>query len=226
MSGPLRRAVRDLVDRVAGAEPRVVRVLSGAARGSRLELDLRTEKAYWLGYYERSVQRILRENVKAGDVVYDIGAHVGFFSVCAARLGASVYAVEPVAASALRLRRNAALNPPGIQVIEAAAWHETGSVELVPGDWAQQFRTVTGEGVPGLALDELAERERPPTLIKLDVEGAEAHVLRGARRILELDRPIVVCELHGEQERREVLELLAGYRIDQLEGPLRIVARP
>ncbi len=224
--GPVRRVVRGLVNRVAGDELRVVRVLSGVARGSRLELDLRMEKPYWLGYYERSVQRILRENVKAGDVLYDVGAHIGFFSVCGARLGARVFAVEPVAESAARLRRNAELNPLGIQVIEAAAWHETGSVELLPGDWAQQFRTVAGEGVPGIALDELAERERPPTLIKLDVEGAEAHVLRGARRILDVDRPVVVCELHGEQERREVLALLDGYRIEQLEEALRIVARP
>jgi FkbM family methyltransferase len=225
-AGPIRRLVRELVNRLAGDELRVVRVLSGAARGGRLALDLSTEKAYWLGYYERSVQRILRENLTPGDVVYDVGAHVGFFSVCAARLGAKVYALEPVAASAARLRTNAELNPLGIHVIEAAAWHETGSVELLPGDWTQQFRTVAGQGVASISLDELAERERPPSLIKLDVEGAEAHVLRGARRILAVERPLVVCELHGEQERREVLELLDGYRIEQLEDGLRIVARP
>jgi FkbM family methyltransferase len=225
-AGMARRLVRGLVNRVAGDELRVVRVLSGVACGGRLALDLSTEKAYWLGYYERSVQQILRENLTRGDVVYDVGAHVGFFSVCAARLGAKVYALEPVAASAARLLTNAELNPLGIQVIEAAAWHETGSVELLPGDWTQQSRTVAGQGVASIALDELAERERPPTLIKLDVEGAEAHVLRGARRILAVDRPLVVCELHGEQERRDVLELLDGYRIEQLEDGLRIVARP
>jgi FkbM family methyltransferase len=222
----MRRLVRALVNRAVGDELRVVRVLSGAARGSRLALDLSTEKAYWLGYYERRVQRILRDNVKPGDVVYDVGAHVGFFSVCAARLGAKVYAFEPVATSAARLRTNAALNRLDIEAIEVAAWHETGSVELVPGQWAQQVQTVAGEGVPSVALDELAERERPPNLIKLDVEGAEAHVLRGARRILAEARPLVVCELHGELERREVLELLAGYRIEPVEGGSRIVARP
>jgi FkbM family methyltransferase len=221
-----RRLVRALANQLVGGELRVVRVVSGAARGARLELDLSTEKAYWLGYYERNVQRVLRENVSAGDVVYDVGAHIGFFSVCAARLGAKVFAVEPVAASAVRLRRNAALNDADIEVVAAAAWDETASVELVAGEWPQQARTAAGEGIPTITLDKLAERDRPPTLIKLDVEGAEAQVLRGAQRILADQRPLVVCELHGEQAQRDVLELLDGYRIEQLPGESRLVAGP
>jgi FkbM family methyltransferase len=222
---PLRLA-RRLFNAVAGDKVRVVRVLSGPARGSRLALDLSKEKAYWLGHYERAVQRFLADNVGPGDVVYDVGAHVGFFSACAARLGAVVYAIEPLAANVARLERNAALNSFAIHVTHGAAWDETGTVDLVPGDSEKEFRTVAGRGVPSFALDELAARERPPTLIKLDVEGAEARVLRGARRILADLRPTIVCELHGDQERVDVLELLGGYRIEELDGPMRIVARP
>jgi FkbM family methyltransferase len=221
------RVARPLVNFVVGDKVRVVRVLSGPARGSRLALDLSKEKAYWLGHYERAVQRFLQENVAPGDVVYDVGAHVGFFSVCAARLGATVYAFEPLVVNAARLERNAALNPRlEIQVTRAAAWHETGLVDLVPGDSSKEFRTVAGAGVPSIALDEFAEGERSPTLIKLDVEGAEADVLRGARRILADARPTIVCELHSEQARVDVFELLNGYRVEQLDDPSRIVAVP
>lgn len=220
------RLVRSVVNRVVGDKVRVVRVLSGPARGSRLALDLSKEKAYWLGHYERAVQGFLRANIVPGDVVYDVGAHVGFFSVCAARLGAEVYALEPSATNAARLQRNVALNGLPIHVVEAAAWNETGTVELVPGDSAKEFRTVAGTGVRSITLDELAQRERQPTLIKLDVEGAEDRALAGARRILAETRPTIVCELHNEQARADVLELLHGYCVEELDGSSRIVARP
>lgn len=224
VSIPLRLA-RPVVNRVVGDKVRVVRVLSGPARGSRLALDLSKEKAYWLGHYERAVQRFLKENIAPGDVVYDVGAHVGFFSVCAARLGAEVYALEPSATNAGRLRRNAELNDLPIHVVEAAAWNESGTVELVAGDSAKEFHTAVGTGVRSIALDELGERERPPALIKLDVEGAEGKALEGARRLLAETRPTIVCELHNEQARADVLGLLHGYRVEELGGPSRIVAK-
>jgi len=221
----IRRPVRALVNRVVGEERRVVRVRSGAARGARLALNLSREKAYWLGSYEPSVQRFLERNVTPGDVVYDVGAHIGFFSVCAARLGAVVYAFEPVPENAARLRENVSLNDLEIHVVEAAVWGEDGSVELVPGDSDFESRAAPGTGVPSVSLDSFAEREPEPALIKVDVEGAETEVLRGARRILAQARPVLVCELHGEGRRAEVEALLPGYAVEELEGPTRIVAR-
>ncbi|HVN59911.1 MAG TPA: FkbM family methyltransferase [Gaiellaceae bacterium] len=222
----IRRRLRAVVNRIVGSERRVVRVRSGAARGARLALDLSREKAYWLGYYEPSVQRFLEQNVAPGDVVYDVGAHIGFFSVCAARLGAVVYAFEPVPVNAARLRDNVSLNDFEIHVVEAAAWESSGSVGLVAGDSDFEARATAGTGTPSVSLDEFAEREPEPSLIKLDVEGAEAYVLRGARRLLASARPVLVCEIHGEDTRDDVEELLAGYSLEELEGPTRIVARP
>lgn len=214
------------MNRLVGSEQRVVRVRSGAARGARLALDLSREKAYWLGYYEPSVQKFLEQNVAPGDVVYDVGAHIGFFSVCAARLGAVVYAFEPVPGNAARLRDNVSLNDLEIHVVEAAAWETSGSVDLVPGDSDFETRAAPGSGTASVSLDAFAEREPEPALIKLDVEGAEAEVLRGARRILAQARPLLVCEIHGEGARGEVEQLLSGYSIVELESPSRIVARP
>jgi FkbM family methyltransferase len=220
------RLARAVVNWVAGDEIRVITVLSGVARGRRLALDLSKEKAYWLGHYERPVQRFLRENVRDGDVVYDVGAHVGFFSICAANLGATVVAVEPDARNAARLRANAELNGLPVEVVEAAAWNESGRVALVPGDSTKEAHAVPGEGVASVTVDELARRYGAPTLLKLDVEGAESRALEGAREVLSERRPIVVCELHGSEQRAQVPALLDGYRIEELDSPDRIVARP
>ena len=172
------------------------------------------------------MQRFLERNVAPGDVVYDVGAHIGFFSVCAARLGAVVYAFEPVPENAARLRDNVALNGLEIHVVEAAAWAESGSVGLVPGDSDFEARATSGNGTPSVSLDAFAAGEPAPALIKLDVEGAEAEVLRGARRLLAEARPVLVCELHGDGMRGTVEALLSGYGVEELESPTRIVARP
>ena len=222
----IRSSVRAVVNRFAGEGQRVVRVRSGAARGALLSLDLSREKAYWLGYYEQAVQCFLERNVTPGDVVYDVGAHIGFFSVCAAKLGAVVYAFEPLPENAARLRENVSLNGFDITVVEAAVWADDGTVDLVPGDSDFESRVAPGDAVPSVSLDAFSERERPPALMKLDVEGAEAQVLRGARRILADVRPLLVCEVHGAGVRKEVEELLSGYSVEELESASRIVARP
>lgn len=218
------RLLRRVVNAVAGDEIRVVRVLSGVARGRRLALNLSTEKAYWLGSYERPVQRLFLATLRRGDVVYDLGAHVGFFSVCAASLGAQVVAVEPDPANAERLRRNARLNALDITVVEAAAWNETGTVRLVGGRSAKEHAAIPGDGVASISLDDLVEGHGMPSLIKLDVEGAESRVLEGGRRMLGEASPSFVCELHGDEQRRRVPELLPGYRIVELDSPYRILA--
>jgi hypothetical protein len=58
-----------------------------------------------------------------------------------------------------------------------------------------------------------------PDVIKIDVEGAEAAVLRGARRTLERD-PVILLATHGEEVHRECLDILsaAGYEVHSLDG--------
>jgi len=224
LSSPPANLLRAAVNAVAGDEIRVVRVVSGVARGRRLALNLSREKAYWLGSYERPVQRLFRARLRRGDVVYDLGAHIGFFSICAASLGARVVAVEPDGDNAARLRRNAELNAFDITVVEAAAWNETGTVRLVGGQSAKEHSATPGEGVASISLDDLVEDHGVPALIKLDVEGAESRVLEGGRRTLAEASPSFVCELHGDDQRRRVPELLPGYRIVELDSPYRILA--
>src|SRR5262249_33883484 len=82
------------------------------------------------------------------------------------------------------------------------------------------------KGVPLVALDHLDIR-RPVRFIKMDVEGAEPQVLRGAARILREDRPTILSELHPVQLERasgvSAEEFLAqlqalGYRAQTIDG--------
>ncbi|HEY4348635.1 MAG TPA: FkbM family methyltransferase, partial [Gaiellaceae bacterium] len=202
---------RTIVSRTLGGRPRVVRVLSGVARGARLELDLGLEKAYWIGHYEAESQAFLQAHLKPGDVVYDVGAHHGFFSVCAARLGATVVAFEPAAENVERIRRQARLNVARIEVVEAAVWDSDSGVALHSGGSSSEWTATEGGLVRSVTIDEFAATSRPPDFVKIDAEGAESRVLRGATRVLERFRPTVLCECHGDPARDEVVGLLTGY---------------
>jgi FkbM family methyltransferase len=191
-----------------------------------MELDLVHEKAYWLGHHEPELQETLREHVGQGSVVYDVGAHIGFFSLCSARLGASVVAFEPDPGNAARLRRNVELNDAAVEVIEAAVSDADGEVALDAGDSASERTIRPGRGVRAVTLSKFAAHRPPPTLIKIDVEGAEGRVLRGASSLLVQAAPVVVCEVHGEEAESEVRAALSRYELVELGSRWRVLALP
>lgn len=220
LTAPARR----LAGKALGGRQRRVRILSGAGRGGVMELDLGREKAYWAGVYEPDVQAILRRELGEGSVFWDVGAHLGFFSVCARRLGAAAVAFEAAPENAARLRRHGELN--GFAVVEAAVWRDAGGVELQPGPSPEQWAVRGGGSTPSVTLDESVRGSAWPTLLKLDVEGGGGAVLEGAAAIVAAGRTTFVCELHGADEAREVRRLLGGYELVPGGSPSRLVARP
>jgi FkbM family methyltransferase len=161
-----------------------------------------------------------------------------------------VYAFEPFDANAELLERSIAENRFDDRIVfrRAAVGAATGEATLtfpretlnsggayLLRDGAAPLTGNLTRTVPLVALDDLP-LERPVRLVKMDVEGAEPQVLRGARRLLHEDRPVILSELHPTQLDRasgiNVASFLAlarelGYRAHRMEigGPGALVDR-
>ncbi|MFF3762771.1 FkbM family methyltransferase [Streptomyces sp. NPDC001922] len=155
-----------------------------------------------------------------GGTAVDVGGWYGPWSRRLARRADRVVAVEPVPHLALLLTATA---PPNVTVVQAAAAEEDGQAQLwlPPGDRGDRGvsslvrREVHGSAVEvrcrsldGLGLTDV-------TFVKVDVDGSELAVLRGAERTLRRDRPALLVELEVRiQPFGPVLSHLAerGYR--------------
>jgi FkbM family methyltransferase len=163
------------------------------------------------GGYESDLQRLMHEVIGPDDVVVDVGANVGLHSCSVGRRvgqAGAVVAVEPVEELARRLESNSSLNGlTNVTIVQVAASDAPGVARIsVPS------ADVSNRGIASLHVmgDHGVEREvplepldqvlddvvpgRPVRLVKIDVEGHEFAVMRGLRRRLVDDRPVIVFE--------------------------------
>ena len=111
--GVLARVAAPVLERVLPDHPREIVVRGGRARGVRLVAELKREKFYWTGGYESRVQDALAEELRPGGSFWDVGAHLGFFTLLASRLvgpEGKVHAFEPLPANRARLETGISLN--------------------------------------------------------------------------------------------------------------------
>jgi FkbM family methyltransferase len=202
-----------------------LRVVAGPLRGARW-LPHSGLHSCLEGTYEHENQELFAQNVGSGDVVFDVGANVGFFTLLASRLvGASgrVVAFEPFPAAKRRLDRHLELNAArNVTVFQAAVSDTVGRARFHAHADITMGR-IEDEGeldVEVVRLDDLVQTGRVPApdLIKIDVEGEEAKVLRGAGELLRTQRPTVLLATHGSAAHAESRSLLvdAGYELEPL----------
>jgi FkbM family methyltransferase len=199
-----------------------LRILSGPLAGRRW-LSTSANHGCWLGTYERDLQQLFVRELKPGDVVYDVGANVGFFSLLASVLvgpAGRVVAFEPLPRNVELLRANLGLNAvANVDIVAAAVAGKAGSTLFAIGGSPSMGSMDASRGIEVrvVGLDELvANGEIPlPAAIKMDIEGAESRALSGARNILEAHRPTLFLSTHGYREHEECLRLLKdlGYRV-------------
>ena len=172
-----------------------------------------------LGTYESEELRFVLNTLAPGDGFIDVGAHVGYFTLPAARkVGETgwVIAIEPTPYSAAILRENVALNSfGGVTVIEAAASCRSGTGQLTTSSTSGMWNTLERETLPGATesvevavrtIDEIVAGCGSPSvrLIKLDVEGHERDVLLGAVATLKRNpRLEILFEVSGGNPERE-----------------------
>lgn len=203
---------------------------------SRIALD---------GSYEPEMAAICRAHLDPARDAIDVGANVGFFSVLMARElpGRRVLAIEPTPGALARLHANLSRNGVAdrVLVVEGAAAAEAGHFDLSVIEGREEYASlgplvhtaIAGEAhrtvrVATTTLDDLVEAHGlAPGFIKIDVEGAEAAVLEGARQTLARHRPVVMAEINDPLLRqqgsslRAVLALLtdAGYDLSDPSHP-------
>jgi len=225
----------------------VIKEIAGPGGPVRLLVDL-ADHVIGLnivrGGYEAAEVEFVRRLLRPGDVAIDAGAHIGFFTMqLAAMVGAAghVYAFEPFDAAAELLERSIEEHRFASRVTfrRAAVAAASGAAELTfpvetlnsGGAYLLRGGTPPLSGnlhatVPAVALDDL-ELRRPVRFIKMDVEGAEPLLVRGAARLLTQDRPVILSEVHPVQLQRasgvtgqEFLDQMRsiGYRAQDLEG--------
>lgn len=191
----------------------------------------------WSRYYEAEYEpetfAFFRENVKKGDIVLDIGGHIGLFTVVTARLVGSegkVYSFEPTPFTRGVLKEVVELN--GVsEVVEVRSeavsskkgetvFFDTGDTISNANSLVKTERSKTEIPVTLISIDEFVQQKGiNPNCLKIDVEGVELDVLRGARETFLEHRPAVRLGLHppfitqNGQTLDEIWAILEEYRM-------------
>jgi FkbM family methyltransferase len=201
-----------------------VRIVQGPLRGKRW-IAGSCVHGCWLGSYEAEKQRKLAAFVRPGMVCWDIGANVGFYTMLLAELvgpGGKVYTFEPLPRNVDLLGRHVTMNGyQNVVILPCALGGFDGEAHFDPGPNASMGR-MAAEGqlvVPCSKADTLlaAGKVEVPDVVKIDVEGAEADVLSGARLVMD-QHPTLLLATHGDSSRRHCIELLTalGYEVRAL----------
>jgi len=237
------QAQRWLIDKTLSGTEFEHRVDAGPAKGVRFWIRMPDDKGIWTGAYEQSFAERIAAATPKGGVAFDIGGWHGFFAgVMAAQGAARVVVFEPLPANIERLERLVALNPNlPIQLQAMALGAEEGETQMVvmpdtsmaklaASDFQREARGETAITVRIATIDGLVSGGTlpPPQLMKLDVEGAEMFVLRGADAVLRAHRPVIFAEIHSSSllvEAREYLQA-RGYAVTQIdEDPALAIRR-
>jgi FkbM family methyltransferase len=195
--------------------------LAGEGGGVSVYLDL----------VEKEQTEAFLKTLKAGQVCFDIGANVGYYTLLSSRIVGKrgrVFSFEPSIRNLTFLYRHTILNDIRNVTIIAAACSDTMSIS----DFNSGFNHATGhldysnesKGisnlVPTVTVDFLVEQfSIQPDVIKIDVEGAELFVLQGALKTLKTLKPKIFLSTHSDSLKTDCLSFLKSldYKIEPLD---------
>lgn len=213
-----------------------VQIQSGTAAGLWMRLNARTGRTVQQASCEPQVQKALIDHLRSGMTFYDLGANIGFFSLIAARLvgpQGRIFSFEADPEIAARLQENLSRNNITYATVEQkAVWSQPGFVSFSRVDPSASPDRGLGRvsphasaesdqiSVEAVSLDQFALSHPPPHVLKCDVEGAEVAVFEGAGRLLRENRPILLVEMHSDENSRLLALRFSelGYSCTKLDG--------
>jgi FkbM family methyltransferase len=222
--------------------------------GRRLYVSPDAALRFWLPITDRTdplLFQLVREFVKPGAVVWDVGANVGLFSFAAAALAGEagfVLAIEADPWLASLLIRTAEVHPTrqaSVAVLAAAVSNVPGVARFHIARRGRNANSLEGLGadgdesggarysfpIPTVTLDGLIDFFPAPSLVKIDIEGAEYAALVGGQEVLSKHRPVILAEV-AEENRSRVQQCLHGYKFFMTDGqpaagvPNNLIALP
>ena len=201
-----------------------VRIKAGPLKGRKWILS--TGRNFLRGQYEVEKTEGIVATISEDDIVFDIGAHVGYYSLIMAQSAGPrghVYAFEPRALNRDFLKQHVRLNGcTNVTVFPYCIGDEQKTVHF-------ETRTGTGTGhvsddgnvtAEMISIDRAVEEGllKPPTAMKIDVEGAEDLVLDGGMKTIAEHKPKMILAVHSDELEaycRSKLEPL-GYTFEDL----------
>ena len=225
MTPPLLRklivGIVSLVDR----EPRIHRIPFGVLKGRHIFTTFAISPRMYLGIDEPWVAKLASQLVRRGDIVYDVGAHIGYTSLLFAHNHARVvHSFEILPSTAQKLAKTIAANDFDniIMVHNIGLGSTTSTIELVVGPTAMTSLDSQSSGLVKeichvTTLDQyVIDNQIPsPHLIKVDIEGAEIEFLRGGKNLIHECKPIMIIGFHSLGLLQEGVDLLKrwGYEL-------------
>lgn len=203
----------------------VLRVISGPLRGMKWRVGS-ADHGCWLGIYERQKQLAMSRSLESGDVVYDVGANAGIYTLLFSKLvgeTGSVYSFEPLPSNVSNVLfhlgenciSNVTLFAAAIAAHSGSSCFQIGSSNAI-GTLSQANSSLR---VATFSLDDLNQNHGLPVpdLVKIDVEGGESGVLVGASKLLALHRTILFVALHSKEQKRLCCEFLRRWEYSILD---------
>jgi FkbM family methyltransferase len=234
LRGQAKRLTTFLLKTLLGDHLREHRIPWGPIRGRKIYLSPQISLRMWFGVDEPWIAQLSQQLINPGDVIYDLGAHVGYTTVLFAHHlegTGEIHAFEILPSTAGFLQKTISANGfQNVTVHIVGLGKENAIYELPVGPTAmtsllaQKQEGQKKERGKVVRLDDYrVDQELPlPNLIKMDIERAEIDCLEGSQALIKECRPKMIIAFHSQPLLRQGYDLLTSldYQLHDQQGQL------
>ena len=194
------------------------KIVVAKKKGINFELNLsdRVASGIYYDFYEPVITGLFEKSLKRGDVVVDVGANLGYYTLLSAKLvgdTGKVYAFEPMHSAFERIKKNVSLNNFKNIILENAGI--SNKEEKLKVFFQNEYRVGIEqkgekEEVKFIVLDDYIKKHKIKklSLLKIDTDGYDFKVVKGAINIIKKFRPIVTAEISPYEDYKNFVNFL------------------